>query len=70
MSEITAGLYGHEYDEIRRRLEDLVRAAERDAAEKLYGEYRQQPELELGVRLGLNKAAELTFPNYPEEDGE
>ncbi|MEU9795030.1 hypothetical protein AB0E27_31285 [Streptomyces sparsogenes] len=67
MAQITTGLYGHEYEELRRQLEDLVRAAQREAAERLYEEYCRSEGLDLGERTGLSKAADLIFPDYPEE---
>ncbi|MBQ0949212.1 hypothetical protein [Streptomyces sp. RK76] len=66
IAEILGGLYGHEYDERRAELEDLVRAVYRDAAEKLYGE-SERSDLDLGQSIGFQKAADLIFPNYPEE---
>ncbi|AVO22550.1 hypothetical protein PBI_PAEDORE_67 [Streptomyces phage Paedore] len=55
MSEITGGLYGHEYDETRRQLDELVRAAQRDAAQRL-------------SEAGHEEAARLIFPTYPKEN--
>ncbi|MDX3525106.1 hypothetical protein P1P75_01240 [Streptomyces sp. ID05-39B] len=77
MAEITGGLYGHEYEELRRRLEDLVRAAQRDAAEKIRD---MEPEVLEGFTLrrewlagyeeGRKDAADLIFPDYPDESDE
>ncbi|AFU62120.1 hypothetical protein D854_gp22 [Streptomyces phage R4] len=47
--------YGQEYDEARRQLDDLVRAAERGAAERL-------------SEAGYEEAARLIFPTYPKEN--
>lgn len=66
MANILSGLYGDEHDEVKRQLDDLVRAAQRDAAEKLY-EAAEAPGLDLGHCIGLNAGADLIFPEYPEE---
>lgn len=47
--------YGQEFDEARAQLDDLVRAAQRDAAVRL-------------SEAGHEEAARLIFPNYPEEN--
>ncbi|MGW6600566.1 hypothetical protein [Streptomyces sp. NPDC055036] len=57
-------LYDHEYDEARRQLDDLVRAAQRDAAEMI----RTHP-FAVHEAGGAEAAADLIFPDYPKEDG-
>ncbi|UFD98002.1 hypothetical protein PQC18_gp64 [Streptomyces phage Pablito] len=57
LNNILVGIYGPEYDEKRIELEDLIRAAQRDAVEKL-------------KEAGHDEAAELIFPDYPLEDDE
>lgn len=73
MANILTGLYGAEYDQHRRELEDLVRAARRDAAEIIRA--HEPPEF-AGDHFdhaadayddGLSDAADLIFPEYPEE---
>ncbi|AXQ62389.1 hypothetical protein SEA_TRVXSCOTT_63 [Streptomyces phage TrvxScott] len=54
ISELTYDKYGQEHDELHAKLMDIVRAAQRDASEKL--------------RLaGHEEAAALIFPDYPKE---
>ncbi|MFF4054645.1 hypothetical protein ACFYZ0_02515 [Streptomyces sp. NPDC001708] len=66
LASILDGTYGDEYVEKRRELDDLVRAAQRDAAEKLFREARSADFLGgLEVCEGVLRAADLTFPNYP-----
>lgn len=48
--------YGQEYEEARAQLDDLVRAAKREAAMQL-------------SEAGYEEAARLIFPTYPEETG-
>ncbi|WJN62997.1 hypothetical protein [Streptomyces phage phiScoe25] len=63
LANILVGKYGEEYDEAKRELDDLVRAAQRDAAEKIlasgYGTCCCGDERE--------DYADLIFPDYPEE---
>ncbi|MEX1655548.1 hypothetical protein ABZ960_20600 [Streptomyces pseudovenezuelae] len=66
LAEILSGKYGSEYDEDRRQLDDLVRSARRDAAERLYLEARSG-DLSLEVCEGVLRAADMTFPSYPKE---
>jgi hypothetical protein len=51
---MTHDLYGHDLQEKEAELMDLVRAVQRDAAEKL-------------SEAGHEEAARLIFPYYPEE---
>ncbi len=67
LSNILVGKYGDEYDEARRELDDLVRAAQRDAAEKLY-EQAERREITLEASITFGEAADLIFPNYPSEE--
>ncbi|MEU4984871.1 hypothetical protein [Streptomyces sp. NPDC021969] len=72
MAEITTGLYGDEYEETRRQLEALVRAAQRDAAEELRHLADQEDVLAetYGATKyveGLSYASKHIFPDYPEE---
>ncbi|WP_438470738.1 hypothetical protein [Streptomyces asiaticus] len=69
MANMLCGLYGHEYEEKKAELEDLVRAAQRDAAEKLYKEACRD-DLTLETGIGVQHAADLITPAYPEEGGE
>ncbi|MEV5330824.1 hypothetical protein [Streptomyces werraensis] len=69
MANILGGKYGDEYDEAKRELDDLVRAAQRDAAEKLY-EAAEVPGLDLGHCIGLSAGADLIFPDYPDEESD
>ncbi|MFE4451456.1 hypothetical protein [Streptomyces sp. NPDC056796] len=55
MSDLIYDKYGQEYDEAKGQLDNLVRAAQRDAAEKL-------------SEAGHEEAARLIFPTYPEEN--
>ncbi|QYW07907.1 hypothetical protein SEA_REDBEAR_61 [Streptomyces phage RedBear] len=55
LAELTYDKYGQEYEELHDSLMNIVRAAQRDAAEKL-------------IEAGFAEAAELIFPDYPEED--
>ncbi|WP_327292478.1 hypothetical protein [Streptomyces sp. NBC_01198] len=67
MANILVSKYGEEYDQARKELEYLVRAAQRDAAEKLYEESCRE-ELDLGQCIGFQKAADTILPNYPKVD--
>ncbi|MFF3249702.1 hypothetical protein ACFYWP_01500 [Actinacidiphila glaucinigra] len=67
LSNILVGKYGDEYDEAKRELDDLVRAAQRDAAEKLYEQSRRS-DVSLEVGIGFGEAADLIFPDYPKEN--
>lgn len=53
-AQFTYDLYGHEYEAMNDELDDLIRAVQRDAAEKL-------------IEHGFSEAAELIFPAYPED---
>ncbi|AVE00443.1 hypothetical protein SEA_OZZYJ_62 [Streptomyces phage OzzyJ] len=69
IAEMTVGLYGDEYTELRRQLDDLVRAVRRDVAEELRD--HEVPDVmgkNFYVPLGLGYAADLVMPDYPEED--
>ncbi|AUG87251.1 hypothetical protein KGG77_gp17 [Streptomyces phage Omar] len=66
MAEILSGKYGAEYDEAKRELDNLVRAAQRDAAEALYERAESHTKDPL-VAAGIETAADLIFPDYPEE---
>ncbi|WNM66821.1 membrane protein [Streptomyces phage BarryBee] len=55
IAELTYDKYGQEYQEWRDSLMHIVRAAQRDAVEKL-------------IEAGHEEAAALIFPDYPEED--
>lgn len=55
--------YGQEYDEARAQLDDLVRAAKREAAEEIRAHNFAVHETD-----GAEAAADLIFPDYPEED--
>lgn len=55
MSNLIYDKYGQEYDEAKAQLDNLVRAAQRDAAMKL-------------SEAGHEEAARLIFPTYPEEN--
>ncbi|AKY03741.1 hypothetical protein AVT26_gp59 [Streptomyces phage Lannister] len=55
MAEMTYDKYGQEYEELHSSLMDIVRAAQRDAAELL-------------KEAGFEEAAHLIFPEYPEEN--
>ncbi|QAX95516.1 hypothetical protein SEA_BARTHOLOMEWSD_67 [Streptomyces phage BartholomewSD] len=66
LANILGGIYGDEYDERKRELDDLVRAAQRDAAEKI----RAHEWLECcgaGCSDLPDDAADLIFPEYPKE---
>ncbi|MGW8630574.1 hypothetical protein [Streptomyces sp. NPDC055793] len=66
MSEITGGLYGEEYEDTRRQLDDLVRATQRDAAEEIRAhEWREC--CGHGCSDLAEDAADLIFPEYPKE---
>lgn len=75
MSNILVGKHGHEYDEAKRELDDLVRAARRDAAEELRSAATELHEKADGygtdavMALGVGRAADMIFPDYPEEFG-
>ncbi|WP_031513638.1 hypothetical protein [Streptomyces sp. NRRL F-5123] len=74
MANMLVGKYGDEYDEAKHELDDLVRAAYRDAAEELRG---LEPEVPEGFTLrgewlagfeeARQNAVDLTFPEYPQE---
>ena len=72
MAEITVGLYGEDYTELRRQLDDLVRAVRRDVAEELRN--HEIPDVmgaNFYVPLGVGYAADLIMPEYPDfEEGE
>ncbi|MFF8845526.1 hypothetical protein ACF08N_22870 [Streptomyces sp. NPDC015127] len=71
LANILSGKHGSEYDEARRELEDLVRAAQRDAAELLREHKVNDPAgADFYVPLGLKYASDLIFPEYPEEGDE
>ncbi|AXQ61120.1 hypothetical protein SEA_HANK144_67 [Streptomyces phage Hank144] len=55
ISELTYDKYGQEYEELKAKLLDIARAAQRDAAELL-------------KEAGHTEAAALIFPDYPQED--
>ncbi|QPB09889.1 hypothetical protein KGG73_gp55 [Streptomyces phage Sentinel] len=55
ISELTHDKYGHEYEELHDDLMDIVRATQRDCADRL-------------TEAGFAEAVELIFPDYPEED--
>ncbi|AWN07356.1 hypothetical protein SEA_NABI_62 [Streptomyces phage Nabi] len=55
VAELTYDKYGEEYEWWSDKLQDIVRAAQRDAAELL-------------KEAGHEEAAALIFPTYPEED--
>jgi hypothetical protein len=55
ISELTYDKYGQEYEELHDDLMDIVRATQRDCAERL-------------KEAGHVEAAELIFPDYPEEN--
>lgn len=64
MAEILSGVYGDEYNDARRQLDDLVRAAQRDAAEKiLASDYGP-----CCCGEGRKDYADLIFPTYPEHE--
>jgi hypothetical protein len=67
IANITSCLYGDEYEEHRAELEDLVRAAQRDPADKIRARVDGDPE---GDDWGLLEAADLIFPDYPEEEND
>ncbi|QJD50711.1 hypothetical protein SEA_ISSMI_65 [Streptomyces phage Issmi] len=68
LANILVGKYGDEYDETKRELDDLVRAAQRDAAELLRTHQVKDPlGADFYVPLGLGYAADLIHPDYPEE---
>ncbi|MEU9605426.1 hypothetical protein [Streptomyces sp. NPDC048057] len=62
MGEITNGLYGDEYEQCKAELDDLVRAARRDAVEELKAKRWPLHEVE-----GAFAAADFLFPDYPKE---
>ncbi|MEU6572321.1 hypothetical protein [Streptomyces sp. NPDC046805] len=69
MANILGGLYGDEHDQRRRELDDLVRAAQRDAAELLRKHEVKDPlGADFYVPLGVEYAANLITPDYPEEN--
>jgi hypothetical protein len=71
LANILVGKYGDEYDETKRELDDLVRAAQRDAAEKLREHKVADPMgADFYIPVGLSYAADLIFPDYPEEGDE
>ncbi|MEU5403747.1 hypothetical protein ABZ348_31195 [Streptomyces sp. NPDC005963] len=71
MANITCGLYGEEYEEMQRQLDDLVRAAQRDAAELLRKHEVADPMgADFYIPIGVSYAADLIFPEYPKEDDE
>ncbi|MFG2923916.1 hypothetical protein ACGFYA_20745 [Streptomyces sp. NPDC048305] len=55
IAELTYDKYGQEYEESVAKLMDIVRAAQRDAAQRL-------------SEAGHEEAARLIFPTYPEEN--
>jgi hypothetical protein len=55
ISELTYDKYGQEYTESVAKLMDIVRAAQRDCADRL-------------TDAGHTEQAALIFPNYPEEN--
>ncbi|QOV06190.1 hypothetical protein KGG72_gp60 [Streptomyces phage Salutena] len=72
MANILGGKYGHEYDEAKRELDDLVRAAQRDAAEKITETVKALPTGSENVFLvaGMYRARDLIFPDYPDEESD
>ncbi|WMI34788.1 hypothetical protein SEA_MARAV_66 [Streptomyces phage Marav] len=67
MANILGGKYGYEYDEAKRELDDLVRAAQRDAAEKILAhDWREC--CGHGCSDLAADAADLIFPDYPDEE--
>jgi hypothetical protein len=69
MANILGGLYGEEYDALREELEDLVRAAQRDAAEKILFAGRHHPDPRGPYRTAVQMGdyfAGLIFPDYPD----
>ncbi|QFG10731.1 hypothetical protein SEA_ANIMUS_63 [Streptomyces phage Animus] len=54
IAELTYDKYGQEYEESVAKLMDIMRAAQRDCAQKL-------------SEAGHEEAARLIFPTYPEE---
>jgi len=72
LSNILVGKYGDEYDEARRELDDLVRAAQRDAAEKVTETVEALPAGSENPFLiaGMYRARDLIFPDYPKEGDE
>ncbi|MEU0674502.1 hypothetical protein ABZ330_16715 [Streptomyces sp. NPDC006172] len=73
MANILGGLYGDEYEERKRELEALVRAARRDAAEEVEAWARTFPDTPLGRSIAavVSEGASKLYPTYPKEvDGE
>ncbi|MFF7800215.1 hypothetical protein [Streptomyces olivaceus] len=66
MAGMLDGKYGSERDEARRELEDLVRAAQRDAAEEIRKALRK-PHSGGDWFDGMQDASDLAFPEYPKE---
>ncbi|MCY0933663.1 hypothetical protein [Streptomyces sp. H34-S4] len=74
IAELTYDKYGQDYEESVVKLMDIVRAAQRDAAEKIAS---SEPDVPEGFTLkeawleawkaGRDDAAALIFPAYPEE---
>lgn len=63
IANILGGLYGEEYEERKRELEHLVRAAKRDAAEEI----RETGWTPCCCGPDADDYADLIFPDYPED---
>jgi hypothetical protein len=63
LANILGGVYGEEYEERKRQLEDLVRAAKRDAAEEIRETYWKP----CCCGPDADDYADLIFPDYPKD---
>lgn len=68
IAELTYDTYGQEYEELHAKLTDIVRAAQRDAAEKLR-KLLHAGQIPVHCEDGVDHAIELIFPDYPKEPG-
>ncbi|MEU8133265.1 hypothetical protein [Streptodolium elevatio] len=74
VADMLCGLYGDEYDEAKREIDDLIRAVQRDCAEKIRQAQPEVPEefttphRRYAWRQGRIYAADLIMPIYPGDE--
>lgn len=67
VADMLCGLYGSEYDEAKREIDDLIRAVQRDAAEKLRAWAATFSDAALIAQV-IREGADLIAPTYPKGD--
>lgn len=70
VADMLSGLYGDEYDEAKREIDDLIRAVQRDCVEKLRKWMANFPDTSTGRSIAavVNEGIELIAPVYPQEN--